>query len=302
MQTTSHHHSTFAPLFALCIAIVLFIGIGFVATKSNITYAALGIPHTVKPTIDQTAQNKLVADLKNTLGGGSTFGVSIHNLKTNETIQINSGQVFDAASTSKIIIASYIYHQASTGAIDLNDQVTVDDSDIETGTGDLQDRSTPFDMSYRDLVKVMMQNSDNTAAHVLADAAGESNIQSYSVSVLGLKNTSRTDNTTTADDMRTAIEALYTGKVAGKTLTDELLSYMVHTEFEDRLPADLPAGATVYHKIGNGVQSDMDDVGIITYGGQTYSVAIYTSGYADPTIASSAIASASAKILTYFMQ
>jgi beta-lactamase class A len=298
-MNTRSHNSHLAPLFALCLAIVLFIGIGFVAAKSHITYAALGIPHSVKPTVDQAAQNKLVADIRSILSGG-TAGVSIRNLATNETIHINSQQVFDAASTSKIVIASYIYHQASIGALNLDDSVTVTDADIETGTGDLQDRDTPFTESYRDLVKVMMQNSDNTAAHVLAATAGDDKIQAYSVNTLGLKQTARTNNTTTADDMRSAIEAVYTGKIANQTLTNELLSYMVHTEFEDRLPADLPTSATVYHKIGNGIQGDMDDVGIVTYQGQTYAVAIYTAGYDDPAVASTAIAQASKRIFDYF--
>lgn len=295
-----HRHSnhSFIPLLALCVAILLFVGVGFAASRSSVSSALSLIP-TAKATIDPTAQKQLLADLQTIFHGG-TASVSIRNLDTNEVVQLNSNQVFDAASTSKIIIATYVYHQASAGDINLDDSLTVHADDIQTGTGDLQNRDTPFTMSYRDLVKVMLQSSDNTAAHVLAQAVGEDKVQAFTVNQLGLHHTDRTANTTTADDMRAAMEALYQGKVASQNLTNELLSYMVNTDFEDRLPADLPTGVKVYHKIGNGIQGDMDDIGIITDGKHTYSVAIYTSGFGDQSVATDAIAQASLRIYNYF--
>ncbi len=208
-----------------------------------------------------------------------TLGLAVKNLDTNQTYALNADATFDAASTSKVLIAAYFYNQASANRFDLDELVTIPDGDVQRyGTGSIQYESSPYRYTYRELVKRMLAQSDNTAAYVLAGKLGTDQLQTYA-NELGLQQT-RLDgpNTTTPHDMLTVLEKLYRNQLADPELTKELLGYMQDTQFEDRLPAKLPNDATVYHKTGDALSGGFDDVGIVSYQGTTYAIALYTKG------------------------
>jgi beta-lactamase class A len=125
-----------------------------------------------------------------------------------------------------------------------------------------------------------MQQSDNTAAHVLGVRIGTDVIQNM-LSVWKMNSTDMENNKTTAQDMSILFQKIYNGEIANPALTHELLGFMTNTDFEDRIPKDLPKGIKVFHKAGDG-DGFVHDVGVVEYeNGKAYYLGIMTSDIGD---------------------
>ncbi len=90
------------------------------------------------------------------------------------------------------------------------------------------------------------------------------------------------------------------GKVANTALTQEMLSLLRDSDYEDRIPALLPKDAVVYHKTGNG-PGNVHDVGIVVAGKAKYYIGIFTSDITDDEQASALEAKLS-KLVFDFMR
>lgn len=249
---------------------------------------------------DIETQSRLTVRLAQTLGAGH-FQVSAKDLQTGETYRFGDERTYDAASTMKLLFAAYLYHQVSAGQFNLDEHVTIPVSDIQRyGTGTIQHQTEPWQGTYRDLARLMMEQSDNTAAHVIADKLGIDNLQTFADD-LNLSQTAVADNTTTPDDMLKLLEAIHSGTVANAEQTKGLLGILDDSAFEDRLPAKLPEGTKVYHKTGDAIGGGLHDVGLVEYRGHTYAVAIFTARQGpDQADTKARMADASRDIFAYF--
>jgi beta-lactamase class A len=129
------------------------------------------------------------------------------------------------------------------------------------------------------LAKLALKQSDNTAAHILAERIGMDVIQK-TIKSWGLKQTNMEDNKTTTYDMYLLFKRMYDGKVASEARTRELFGFMQDTDIEDRLPALLSSKVDVYHKTGDATGS-YHDVGIIKDGNTIFFLGILTSDNQD---------------------
>jgi beta-lactamase class A len=92
------------------------------------------------------------------------------------------------------------------------------------------------------------------------------------------------------------LKKIYKGEVASVAKTKELFGFMLDTDIEDRLPANLPKATTVYHKTGDAVGS-LHDVGIIAKDGTVFYLGIMTSDIADNEQATKQSIATMAKVL-----
>ncbi len=234
------------------------------------------------PTIGGNEKKESAPDLRQAVlekflkGENGSFSIYYKNLATGEEFGIDENKVQTAASLNKVPIVSYLYNQAQAGKQDLEDRITIQKDDIQDyGTGSIRYNGEGKAYSLKTLTKLALEQSDNTAAHVLGVRLGTDNIQKY-VASLGLRATDMENNKTTAREMGTLLENIYQGKVAGKVLTSELLDFMKDTDFEDRLARDLPGEALVYHKAADGV-GFVHDAGIIKGDKDAFILTILTS-------------------------
>lgn len=201
------------------------------------------------------------------LNSGAEFGIDEHKLLT-------------AASVNKLPIAAYLYSLAYRGKINLEDTVVIQKDDIQDyGTGFLRYQKPGGVYTLKDLTKLALEQSDNTAAHVLGVRLDASDIQKY-INSLGLSQTNMVNNKTSAADMGKLLDLIYTKKIAGRSLTFELLDFMSDTDFEDRLARDIPKSVNIYHKAGDGV-GFVHDVGIIDDGKNLFILSIMTNNISD---------------------
>lgn len=205
------------------------------------------------------------------------YGVAIIDLATGIQVGPRSGKTYYLASTWKIPLIMTVFEQVNAGKLRLNDVVKITREDYEDGTGTLQQQRAGTSYSVRELVRRSIVESDNTAANMLARAVGgRSTVHAYQRS-LGAKEPVRNgDNLGTPAEVANYLwQALTSSR-----FTDEqrglLRQSLGQTIWSDRIPAYLPPGTPVGHKIGtlNGV---VNDVGVV-YGSRPFIIAVLSEG------------------------
>src|SRR5581483_1223025 len=74
---------------------------------------------------------------------------------------------FIAASLLKVPLAIKIYELKNEGRFSLNDTVTIEPSDLDKKFGTLWQKGAGTKLTIREAVEHMVQESDDTAVHVL---------------------------------------------------------------------------------------------------------------------------------------
>lgn len=249
-----------------------------------IFFIFLGRHLTFLPTINlsrDTAENDLRKEVEEiTKDKKGFYSVYYKDLKSGKSFGISENQIETGASVNKLPIIAVLYYLDKQGKIKLDQRITIQEGDVQDyGTGSIRYQKMPQTYSLRNLAKLALQQSDNTAAHVLEILVGEDKVQSL-VNSWGLKQTNMADNKTTAYDMAILFEKIYNNQIAESANTKELLEFMTETEFEDRLPKSLPKETKVYHKTGD-EEGFVHDVGIIETEKGVYYLGVMTSDIGD---------------------
>jgi beta-lactamase class A len=205
---------------------------------------------------------KEIEEIKNlTKGLKGSWGVFVQDLATGESYGINQDEVFTAASLIKLPVLLTLFKEAEAGNIDLETKYILKNSDKVGGAGSMQYKPAGTVYTYRQMAELMGKQSDNTAFNVFTKILGKEKIQKV-INDLGMKKTSFADNETTPKDIGLFFYKLYKENILIREDRDELLSFLTDTIWEDRIPAGLPAGTKVAHKIGTEV-GVISDAGIV---------------------------------------
>lgn len=165
-----------------------------------------------------------------------------------------SGYVFKAASTAKIIAAVDYLHEVEQGKASLSQNI---------GGANVQQQ-----------LKQMIEVSDNTAWLNINNFLGNQQ-QQYAQSI-GLKSfTGGEYNTITTSDEAKLLEKLYQGKLINSSHRALLYSYMANTDSTNLIPEALPDSATVYNKYGE-LEGELHDAAIVSYQGHHFVLVVYT--------------------------
>jgi CubicO group peptidase (beta-lactamase class C family)/beta-lactamase class A len=214
------------------------------------------------------------------------FGIAFKDLQTGETVMINEHRVFHAASTMKTPIMVEVYKQAAKGKFSVTDSVTVYNSfksivdgskfqaiaggDSEQGLYDLIGKKTTIE----DLVRRMITRSSNLATNILVDKIGAKNADKTMKSI-GVKNMKvlrgvvdekayqkGLSNVSTAYDQSLVYERLANGKMIDQKSDAAMVDILLQQQFNNAIPARLPAGVRVAHKTGS-LEKVYHDSGIV---------------------------------------
>jgi beta-lactamase class A len=232
-----------------------------------------------------------------TAGLQGNYAVAVIDLATGSTYGINSETSFRAASLNKMPILISLYQRAAAGGVNLDQSLVLGDEDIQHyGTGLIQDPESSRSYTLRELAALMIEASDNTAAHVLERFLGQATIQA-DVDRWGLTRTSMADNATTGGDTASLFSRLYRDELLPASATEISLTLLQHTVFNDRLASGLPPGVAIAHKVGSDV-AVFNDAGIVLAPGHPYVVAMLSQD-ADEGEAAKAFASISRRLYRF---
>ena len=236
------------------------------------------------------------------IGGPDHAAIWYKHLKTGEVFEINSQMMYPAASVIKIPIMVEAFRQSVAGAVFMDSLYTVHESRVAGGSGILKELHAGIAVSLRDLVKLMIVLSDNTATNFVIDLVGmqaiNSNIRQLGLTATVLKRklmggpfyarpdySLEIDNTLSAEDIGRLLVKLVSGQAVNAAADNEMLDLLLRQQVNDRIPLLLPSAARVAHKTGE-FQTTRHDAGVV-YGseGTRYVLVMLTKGLSSPAYA-----------------
>ena len=212
---------------------------------------------------DPPALEKRVEEIAAYYGG--VYGVEILDPSTDDRMSLGAEETFFAASLGKLPTLLSLYKAADRGEVNLDDNITMQTSDVQGyGTGELHAYPAGHTITLRECAYYLMNKSDNTAWAMLTRYLGVDKIQA-DLSDMGAEDTGYwIPNTTTANDVLLMLRSAADPGFTSPPLSREMLDSMTDTAFEDRIPAGLPSGVRVAHKIGT-YENSFSDAGVVFY-------------------------------------
>ena len=230
----------------------------------------------------QTSLEKLAASRP------GVYGVVVFDVSSGKSVAINAGRTFVAASLGKLPTLMTLYSAAARGEVNLDDKISILPSDVQAhGTGVLYQYPVGYTMTLRECASYLIKESDNTAWKMFTRYLGSENIQAELYRI-GADSTSYWDpNTTAPSDVTLMLKKIADPAYTSPDLSAEMLDLMTNTDFEARLPAPLPDGTRVAHKIGS-YGSTFGDAGVaFPEGSQSirdaYFIVVIASGVSEDT-------------------
>jgi beta-lactamase class A len=254
---------------------------------------------------------------------GAIVGIAFHDLETGDSLYLNADDSFHAASTMKVPVMIELFRRVDAGALRLDQGVLlvnqfgsiVDGSPYSLDAGDDSDSSTykltGSRVPLKELIDRMITRSSNLATNALIELVRASNANE-TAHMLGARNirvlrgvedgkafSAGMNNTTTARDLAVLLEAIETGRAASRSSCDAMREILLHQEFNDEIPAGLPAGTRVAHKTG-WITGVLHDAAVVyPHGRKPYVLVVLTRGIQDEKVARRLISDISRTVWTH---
>jgi beta-lactamase class A len=218
-------------------------------------------------------------------------GIAVEDLATGMTSGVNQGASLPAASTIKIPVMVEVFKQMEAGELDLNTVVHLEATDRDWGWGDMADATPGTARTVKQLLWLMITQSDNTATNMLIRVVGRAHINATMLD-LGLRNTrlgdyirSETETIryalrTSPHDMLTLLDAIARDRLVDQWSSREMLAILEGQKHNGLLPAPLPEGVKIAHKTGS-LHDTLNDVGIVYNADEPYVIAVMTTQLPD---------------------
>jgi beta-lactamase class A len=126
--------------------------------------------------------------IKETRGFEKVLGVAVKHLRTGEGASFNGDELFPTASVFKVPVIVELYRQAEAGRLSLDDKMVLKEAEKVPGSGILKELSEGLEVTVRDLSRLMMILSDNTATDMIVERVGKDNVNA-TMRRLGLNKT-----------------------------------------------------------------------------------------------------------------
>jgi beta-lactamase class A len=230
----------------------------------------------------------------------SKVSVYFEYLPTGVSININETNESVAASLMKVPIVMTLYQAASSGKIDLDKKVELKKEWLNDEYGTLYQKGEGYQISIREAAKLTLRDSDNTAVLLIFDELDElANEDSSVTSYLDLEFEVNSDERVLigARSYSSIMKCLYFACYNTQADSQEILSYLTESVFDNRLELLLPDDLQVAHKIGTFSTKFQSDCGIFYVPDKNYLLCVMVEGE-DPK-ASAVISTVSSKVYKY---
>lgn len=193
-----------------------------------------------------------------------------------------------SASVIKLPIMLEAMEQVKAGTLNLEAIHVLKSSEKTGGDGVLKNQPDGSRLSYRELLKLMMVHSDNTATNIFISKLGRDAINAR-IQTIGLTKSQLNrvmmdtlavkqgrENYVTAREMSALLEKIYRHQIATPALCDEMLAILKQNDDTTTIPRLLPKSTVVAHKTGT-LAYVRGDVGVV-YGKNPFLLSVFVEG------------------------
>ncbi|MFJ6962029.1 serine hydrolase [Lactiplantibacillus plantarum] len=221
-------------------------------------------------TFPTTTVTDLVAQATNGLAGQTS--VAVMPLTGSQTVVLNN-RAQRAGSLITLFIMVTAFDQVHQNNWRMQDRYTLRAADKVGGTGTLHTLPAGSQLTYAEITKRMITESDNTAANIMLDRVGGFSAVNTEIAQLGLTDTKMArrlmdtaalkaghDNDTSVRDVATVLKRLANLRLISNKADHAMLTILKANTDHSKLVKNLPTRATIYNKTGDyqayGVQND----------------------------------------------
>lgn len=280
----------------------------------TLTWAIACAPAPVAPSPEPTPtlETRLAQRIRQV--PGAEAAVWIEDLGTGATFAVAETVTYHPASTMKLPVMVALVRAAEAGALALDDRVTLENRfrSIVDGSPYALIREEDSDpalydrvgapISFRELNHRMIVRSSNLATNALIERLGADSVTRVAAALgaegvivrRGVEDAKAfaagRNNATTARGLGRLLAAIERGTAASAAGTALMRTTLLAQEFNDEIPAGLPAGTPVAHKTG-WITGQTHDAAIVYPPGRTpFVLVVLTRGIPDRTTAQRLIA------------
>jgi beta-lactamase class A len=245
---------------------------------------------------------------------GAQVGLAYVDLGSSDTLFLNADTSFHAASTMKVPVMIELFRGASSGSFGMGQPLMIVNqfASIVDGSAYALDSTSDSDTTLYHriggrvpvdtLLRLMITRSSNLATNTLIALVGAEQVNrtmrslgAQRIQVLrGVEDGKAFDkgliNTTTARDLAIILRAIEQGRASSPEATSEMRQILLAQEFNEKIPAGLPAGIRVAHKTGEIAAHSHDAAIVYPPGRSPYVLVVLTRGIQDGAKASKLIA------------
>ena len=178
-----------------------------------------------------------------------------------------------SASVIKLFVLATLLEQVDKGKITLEETYSVASQDVVGGTGNIQFYSPGTQLTYADLAREMIINSDNMAMNVIVNRLGGFAVVNQTIQNLGYSKSSLNrkmmdfeavnrgiDNYISSSEVGDLLKRVYQQTLISPQADQKFLDILAGQKDRTNLEAQLPADVKTYNKTGQnanqGVRND----------------------------------------------
>ena len=204
------------------------------------------------------------------------------------TFNYRADERVPSASVIKLPILLEAMERVKAGTLDLDEIHILTTTEKTGGSGVLQTYAERSRVSYRELLRLMIVNSDNTATNIFISKLSRDAINKR-MRTIGLMKSQLNrvmmdtlaakqgrENYVTALEMKVLLEKIYRNKVATPALCDQMIAILKQNQDTTTIPRLLPKNTAVAHKTGT-LTYIRGDVGIV-YARQPFLLSVFVEG------------------------
>lgn len=195
------------------------------------------------------------------------MGVYFEYLPTGVSVGVNDQFEVEIASLAKVPAVMGVYRQIESGQLDPSQILTVQQEDLDDLYGSLWQRGVGTQLTLEEAVSLTLQQSDNTAANTLVSQLPEGALQEVFNALDLPRQQTGPFPVLSPKSYASVLRSLYLASFVNKQHSNHILELLTQSDFTDKLPAGLPKGVKVAHKIGvfksEGNDEIFSDCGII---------------------------------------
>ena len=265
------------------------------------------------------AQEQRTAELRTRIAAriaavvGAQAAVSFRDLGSGDALDIEGATDFHAASTMKIPVMIEVLRAVDAGRLSLDQRILlvnrfysiVDGSPFSLDSGSDSDSSVYARVGervpVRELVERMIVRSSNLATNALIALVGaeHANVTAHALGAThirvlrGVEDSKAfaagRNNTTTSVDLAVLLQHVERGDALAPTSARLMKEILLHQEFNELIPAGVPAGTPVAHKTGS-ITATFHDAAIVYPPGRApYVLVVLTRAIPDEKVAGALI-------------
>jgi beta-lactamase class A len=179
-----------------------------------------------------------------------------------------------------------VYKMTEEGKLNLSSTYTLEELDLNDTFGDLYKGGADKTFTIEELVKIMLEKSDNTAANAIYKILNRIGVESPLDDVYNFMGWEFNEFGKKPDYEKIHLKilsnmflTLYNAEYVSVEHSNKILKYLTNTPFDDKIVAGLPEYVPVSHKIGVATNNEtFSDCGIVYAPSRNYLLCLGSNG------------------------